>query len=107
MARAISEIVEDIKDILNIAARTEEFPGESLTELDEFVNEILASEDAQKQQGANQRFGRLWEVIYNNGDVLQFRGVLNAENGMCYLYNVDCELAFMIPQSSIHHIRVI
>lgn len=105
--RTIPEVVEDIKGVLNIVARSEEFTGETLTEIDEFVNEILVIDSVKQKDEESRNQGKLWKVYYNNNEVLLFRGHVQVENGVCYLHNLNGEVEYVIPQTSIHHVQFV
>lgn len=62
--RTIAEVAEDIKSILNSIERTEECNGETLVDINEFIDEIL-SIDAQKRK-ETEAAKMLFDRIYRN-----------------------------------------
>lgn len=105
--RTIPEVVEDIKSVLNIAARAEEFTGENLTEIDEFANEILVI-DRMNAKGVGDHDNRiLYEIYMNNGDVLKVSREINIGNNVCYCFDYKGKIEQIIPLAAIHHIQYI
>ena len=71
--RTIVECVEDIKGILNNAERTEEMDGETLTDIDELVNEILSingMKESAKEAGVSQKNDT--HIVIKREDVLKY-----------------------------------